>query len=263
MKMYRNSLKIAAVLACAVLFSVIASPAEGDSTCSNSLNQQSATALHEAASRGDAVRIKELIGAGFDVDNSEEICRSHAQGLHCQPTPLHLAVCSGNIDAVKALLDAGFDVDAKYKMTYERYEKIYKQQGTGAVEEPSILLYLSKIAHHYYQRSTAGTTCCLARRGLKPLSTEEGLKLQSRLIELLLESGADPNYPSFSPLYRPPLLWILGPQWDREKPLNMDTARLLLEHGADPKVAFEYAKERNDKEALELLAPFCRDSGRC
>ena len=144
MKMYRNFLKIAAVLACAVLFSVGVPLAEGDivPTCRESFDPQSATDLHKAANRGDAARIKELIGAGFDVDNSEEICRSHTQGLHCQPTPLHLAVRSGNIDAVKALLDAGFDVDAKYKMTYERYEKIYKQQETVQenvpVEELSI-----------------------------------------------------------------------------------------------------------------------------
>ena len=252
MKMYRNSLKIAAVLACAVLVSVGVPSAEGDIVipCRESFDPQSATDLHKASNRGDAARIKELIGAGFDVDNSEEICRSHAQGLHCQPTPLHLAVRSGNIDAVKALLDAGFDVDAKYRTTYERYEKIHKQQGAVAVEEFAILNCLSNI----------GTPLLSAADGRNWVLMEEGLKRQSRLTKLLLESGADPNYPSVNP-YRSPLLWILGLLL--ATPPNMDAARLLLEHGADPKAAFEYTKVRNDKEALELLAPFCRDSGRC
>ena len=239
-----NTAKAGVVLTCTVLFTIVAPPVVRSSfTCASS-DSRSHTVLHEAAENGDAARIKHLLSTGFDVDSVEEICRKYEDDLLCRPTPLHLAVRSalrsGKIEAVKALLDAGFDVDAKYRMTYE----IYKKRWEASPRETKSQVQAYEIRMQAYQ-----ILSCLSRIG-PPLFSAAGssgniqidtsesdpmeafLKRQYRLIDLLLKSGADPNYPidpllpfsySSSPLYHV-LLWQ-----------NEAAAQLLLEHGADPK----------------------------
>ena len=235
MRIPRNTAKIGVVLTCTVLFNIAAPPVVRSSfTCasySSSFDQRSHTALHEAAESGDAARIKHLLNTDFDVDNVEEICRKYGDDFHCRPTPLHIAVRSalhsGKIEAVKALLDAGFDVDAKYKMTYERYEKQWEaSSGDTKLQLYIILSCLYKIGTPLFSAAERPQETWI------DTTMEAFLKRQYRLIDFLLKSGADPSYPVdplqtypylFSPLYNV-LLWR-----------NEDAARLLLKHGADPK----------------------------
>ncbi|MES2523425.1 MAG: ankyrin repeat domain-containing protein [Gemmatimonadota bacterium] len=69
----------------------------------NAAQADGMTALHWAASRGDAATTRMLVSAGARLD---------AMTRNGNYTPLHLAARSGRADATKSLLDAGANVNA-------------------------------------------------------------------------------------------------------------------------------------------------------
>lgn len=246
--MNKTTTRVSVMLVAAIsLFGISPKPAIPSLVCVRSFDQPSATALHEAAKRGDAARIKHLIRIGsVDVDHSQKICGYSARGLSCRLTPLHLAVRSGSIEAVKALLDAGFDVDAKYKMAHQMANEI-----PNPLEQFNLRRCLSKIGAPLLSAAHLQNVLLY------------GPEYQFRLIKLLLKAGAEPNNYTTPSSYHTqiPLFWVLPV--NPVKARNIDAARLLLESGADPKRVFEIAISTNNKEVLEIIYPFCRTSGRC
>lgn len=206
--------------------------------CTDTIDQESVNAIKH----GDNARIARLL---------TEMCRSQDRHLRCQPTLLHLVVRSGDIEVVKFLLDEGFDVDANHERAYERYTQQY----------PLFLSCLNRIGTPL--SSAADQEKWRVPHVMSPkwrhMSGESRLELQSRLIELLLKSGADLNPTG---VMMPPLVSLLWASQSKAM-RNIDAIRILLQYGADPKIAFKFARDRNDKELLEVVHSFCRNSGRC
>jgi cytohesin len=180
--------------------------------------------LDGAAGAGDVARIRALVEAGADVNESDE------SGV----TPLFVAAYSGHAEAVAALLEMGADVH-RWDSRGEPLMHWAAEEGT-----PEVIRLLVEAGADVNQRSPRGWT------GLH----EAALLGRADIAEELLRAGADPNVVESEGGDTPLLLAArhvcFTPDDD---PGGAEIVRLLLAHGADAT-----ATDAEDKTPLDWLA---------
>ncbi|HEY7299602.1 MAG TPA: ankyrin repeat domain-containing protein [Xanthobacteraceae bacterium] len=214
-------------------------------------NEFGATPLYAAASNKDSALAKKLLGAGADANAA----------LLSGETPLMEAAGRGNLDTVRALLAAKADPNAKESKAGQTALMWAVQQGqTPVVQE------LVRAGADVNEASKSGFTPLMfaAQRGeigdsgdvdsarillsagaqvnavqpnskLTPLIIASGM-VHTKVVELLLDSGADPNH--VEQIGYTALAWVVrdgtyGLDY-ANKDKVVDIVKLLLKHGADP-----------------------------
>lgn len=175
-------------------------------------NRLNATPLHLAAESGNDVIVKKLLEAGADPNQTV---------LSEGETPLMFAARSGNVEAVRLLLDKGAKIDATEKLS-----------GTTALlwaaeqNHPEVLkLLIARGAK--VDAQTTGPEAAESGITALMLATREG-GLESA--KVLLDAGAPINQQSANG--NTALIVAAMSQ-------NAATIHLLLDHGANPKIANE------------------------
>jgi ankyrin repeat protein len=231
-------------------------------------NRYGMTPLHLAAVAGDAAVIEALLDAGADANavlpegetvlmtaartGDPETLRvllehgadSAAQDHYHGETALIWAAAEDHADAVRVLIERGAEVDARSKLLE------YKQRRAGQSILPlghwTPLMYTAR-----ENALAAGEALIAARADLNLVDPDGATALVIAIInanyefaELLLRAGADPNVvdndAGMGPLYAAVDMHRLAVGHGRGNPTPsglldaVDTARSLLERGADP-----------------------------
>ena len=190
---------------------------DGGSLTRGMTEQPASSELRNAAEHGDSEKIRYLLASGSDVQDSDSICRVSTETVVCRPTPLQLAVRSGNIDAVRLLLDAGADVNDRISSVRERIAS----HPWGALCLDQASTPLSSAADDHVLK--AGPRYLMGE-GIR-WSLQERMKLQTELIALLLNAGADTSIE--------PKTVAMQPISAVARMGNVDAISILAEHGAD------------------------------
>ena len=192
--MQKAALGAAFFIAC-ILVSVATARSEGGP----------ARALHEAAAKGDVAAIRKALATGVAVDARDSAGR----------TPLLIATHANKVEAARALIAAGADVNAKdniedspylYAGAEGRNEILQMTLGAGA-DLKSVNRYggtaLIPAAHHGHPetvRILLGTTIDkdhVNKLGwtalLEAVILGDGGRTHTRIVEMLLQAGADRN----------------------------------------------------------------------
>jgi ankyrin repeat protein len=162
------------------------------------------SALHFAAREGRLEAAQLLIGAGADIDITDEY----------GSTPLILAVVNGHLDVAGALLEAGADPD------------IADQWGRTAVFAATDLNTLDALARAHPRRDDTLTPVDVVRLALEK-GANPNAKLTRRLPSWIVVGG------DHSPVLRPGSTALLRAAMSGD----LEIMRLLLDAGADPKLA--------------------------
>jgi ankyrin repeat protein len=208
----------------------------------NAANDDGATALHRSA--GDVEKVRLLVKAGAKVNAATALGR----------TPLLIAASyAGNVDTVKLLLAHGAKIDDKdsfqetcltsaAKRGDAKLVKVLAAAGADLMAGSRPPLVWAA------EEGNVETIACLLECGcgkIKPLVSaalgSAAARGPLKAVELLLESGADPNAPSPMGGYTPLMLAAYSEN------VSAETVELLLKRGADPK-----AKAMNGETPLSL-----------
>jgi len=189
------------------------------------------TPLHMAAKNGNSAMIDLLLKAGADVQAATTT----------GTTPLMNAAASGHSEAVRLLLDHGADPNAKdvnqgqtalmFAAALNRADVVRVLAARGARLNVSSL-----VPDPYNIRKDAPATesTKLRGKGVLELGGMTALQFAARdgqmaAIQALLDAGADVNIPTASDHATTLTIAIING--------HFDIAKLLLDHGADPKPA--------------------------
>jgi ankyrin repeat protein len=229
----------------------------------NSATSTGVTAIHFAAQAGQPEAIRALLDRGADVN---------ARDGYSARTPLMFAVASNRLDAIKTLLKAGSDLSAVTKvvdyaersrkddMERRRRARVIaaakepeQRRAAGAAEGADKAAPAPDTAQRQSRaprpdpaepdHPTAPESARTAARGPKPLTYEDWVGRQGGMtalhyaardgrieaVRLLLDAGAKINQVSEGNQASPLLVAIVNG--------NYDLAMLLLQQGADPKLA--------------------------
>ncbi len=183
-------------------------------------------ALLGAAKRNDGGRLRELIGAGVDID---QIADSWG-------TALHQAVFSGDLDAVRLLVTYGADVNKGDTDGCTPLHEAASSESEHAYEIVKILLAHGADVNTKIKSDDASDGSMHIAEGHTPLHNAVGVELigddleirpNKAVVELLLAHGAKANEKDgygYTPLF--------GTVF----PGFHDVMELLIEHGADVNV---------------------------
>jgi cytohesin len=219
------------------------------------------TDLHDAASAGDAERVRELLEKGVDPNVRDQYGN----------TPLHWAASKGHVDVVELLLEHGADPNAKNERGWTPLHvaafwghvdvvKLFLERGVDPnIKDKNGLTPL----HIAAIRGYVDVARLLLQYGVDPNVQDErgrtplhvaAIRGRVDVVRFLLEHGANPNArdkDGMTPLHlmseyyeflsllisygdmdevlkygnTPPPRWV---------PCHVEVAKLLLEHGADP-----------------------------
>ena len=191
-----------------------------------------ATPLHLAARAGEIDAAKMLLAAKAPIDARDKE----------DSTPLHYAAQVGRANMISLLLDSGASVDPT---NHNNSTPLQFAVSSGAAEAVRVLLAHKADPNHPVGYIRYGNDHVYTSRPIY-----SGI-VHTNILEMLLEAGADPDGQLALPTT--PLNSALGAA-------NIDSARLLLEHAAnpnqpsygDPPLAVAL-KEPKDKSAIPLL----------
>jgi uncharacterized protein len=210
----------------------------------NAVSKNGSTALMFAA-RGDLESARSLLNAGADPN---------LQIPDWGGTALIIASTMGKADIVEALLNKGADANYRDKNSFTALHAAVRDSDYG--EDPAqraraVATVKVLLAHHadpnarlHQEKPTV--------RGLDELQFEGGTPLalaaevnNLEAIKVLVAGGADPNIPTT--MGTTPLMLASGAATDvqrarsiEERGLAVDTARYLVEHGADVNAVGEF-----------------------
>jgi ankyrin repeat protein len=177
--------------------------------------------IHDAARKGDVKKIKDLLASDPKLVNDKD-----KNG----DTPLHQAALHGQFAAAQALIAAGADVNAKNNYPPFVPDDIGKEFSTNNHQDPVILLH-SQASNTTNALNTQGVTSNQLKNGYTPLDLAEFASAHSKLVQLLVEHGADVNARAASGAT--PLFWAVMRD-------QKDDVKFLLDHGANPNIPDTY-----------------------
>jgi hypothetical protein len=190
----------------------------------------------DAIEEGDVKRVRELIATGADVnlpdgkahgrtplmtaslspDMVRELIAAGANvnGTNGRETPLHVAAATNSVEEIKLLIQAGADIEAG------------AAKGQSALDDA---LYCGRATDGVRALVEAGAKLTPQRLACGILGAAD--QLNHRLVEFLLDHGADPNTRDSQGC---PVL-ILVARYSG----SYETVRRLLAAGADPQATFQ------------------------
>lgn len=151
-------------------------------------------------------------------------------------SPLHCAAVAGNVPIVKALLWAGFDTEKRmHEFTtpsnHPGFTVLERLSGTNNLEMISLIIdHGADIQGQYIWKNAISSG-------------------KEETIELLLESGVDPNFPKDFQLLFAVLSQVQREGWSPE------TIELLIKHGAAVNVRVRPNAKQVEKENTETATP--------
>ena len=203
------------------------------------------TALMFAAQQGDADCAHILIGAGANVNDVMP-----KSGL----TPLIIASAMGHADAVALLLDNGADPNAADARGYTSLHLVVRDSNYGIdlkSKDAVVRIVRSLLARgakpnvrFKQERSTSKTVTEIVLQGATPLLLAAEVN-NLDAVKALVEAGADPLIPTEQGTT--PLIMaggagtdVLRPRSPEERAMAVETAKYLVEHGADVNAAGQF-----------------------
>jgi len=202
------------------------------------------TALMFAAQQGDANAIRILIGAGAKPNDAQP---------KSALTPLIIASAMGHAEAVAALLDNGADPNAMDGRGYTSLHLVVRDSDYGIdlkSKDAIVKIVRALLAHganpnvRLKQQKPHKTVTEVTLQGATPLLLAAEVN-NLDAVKALLESGADPSIPTEKGTT--PLILaagagtdVLRPRSPEERAMAVETAKYLVEHGADVNAAGEY-----------------------
>jgi ankyrin repeat protein len=202
------------------------------------------TALMFAAQQGDASAIRILIGAGAKPNDAMP-----KSGL----TPLIIASAMAHADAVAALLDNGADPNAVDARGYTSLHLVVRDSDYGIdlkSKDAIVKIVRALVAHganpniRYKQEKSHKTVTEVTLQGATPLLLAAEVN-NLDAVKALVEGGADPLIPTEKGTT--PLILaagagtdVLRPRTPEERAMAVETAKYLLDHGADVNAAGEF-----------------------
>jgi ankyrin repeat protein len=177
--------------------------------------------IHDAARKGDVKKIKDLLASDPKLVNDKD-----KNG----DTPLHQAALHGQLATAQALIAAGADVNAKNNYPPFVPDDIGKEFSTNNHQDPVILLH-SQASNTTNALNTQGVTANQLKNGYTPLDLAEFASAHNKLVQLLVDHGADVNARAASGAT--PLFWAVMRD-------QKDDVKFLLDHGANPNIPDTY-----------------------
>jgi ankyrin repeat protein len=195
-----------------------------------------AAPIHDAAVKGDAKKITEILAADPTQLNAKDKLGN---------TPLHWAAFHGQLAAVKVLIDAGADVKAKNNYGAFMPGELGGALGQGATthQDPVWLL------------QSHGVDTRDMQNGYTPLDLALFASRHKEIVDLLLAKGADVNAQASSGAT--PLFWAVVRD-------QKDDVLTLLSHGANVNLADAYGDTILDcalRAQFSALIPILVDHG--
>jgi ankyrin repeat protein len=197
-----------------------------------------------AAQQGDANAIRILIGAGAKPNDAQP---------KSALTPLIIASAMGHAEAVAALLDNGADANAVDGRGYTSLHLVVRDSDYGIdlkSKDAIVKIVRALLAHganpnvRLKQQRPHKTVTEVTLQGATPLLLAAEVN-NLDAVKALLESGADPSIPTEKGTT--PLILaagagtdVLRPRSPEERAMAVETAKYLVEHGADVNAAGEY-----------------------
>jgi ankyrin repeat protein len=197
----------------------------------SAFTQPSSQAMLQAADRGDAVVLRQLISAGAPVDPVDDSRR----------TPLLLAVVRDHLDAAKLLIDAGANINAQAANQDSPWLL------AGALGRTDMLRHMIPNGPDFSLRNRYGGNALIP-------ACERG---HVETVRLLLTTKIDVNHVNnlgWTCLLEIVILGDGGPR-------HVEIARLVLAAGADPNITdkdgvspLAHARTKGQREVAALIA---------
>jgi uncharacterized protein len=208
-------------------------------------SKSGSTALMFAAQQGDADCVRILLRAGAKPNDSME-----KSGL----TPLIIASAMAQAEAVTVLLDAGADPNAVDARGYTALHLVVRDSDYGIdlkSKDAVVKTVRALLAHganpnvrFKQEKPNAKTVTEIVMQGATPLLLAAEVN-NLDAVKALVEGGADPLIPTEQGTT--PLILaagagtdVLRPRSPEERAVAVETARFLVQHGADVNAAGQF-----------------------
>jgi ankyrin repeat protein len=170
----------------------------------------SASAIHDAARKGDVKKIQALLASDPKLVSDRD-----SEGN----TPLHIAARYGQLEAAQALVAAGADVNIKNTEAPFLPGDLWDVVGSSNHKDPVTLLQVH------------GVNAADNKNGYTPLDMAAFSVHYMPMVKFLIDKGADVNAKSAAGAT--PLFWAVLRQ-------QKDEVQYLVDHGADVNAADAY-----------------------